>query len=178
MDTPAGWYPDPLGRYEHRYWDGAQWTDNASRGGETITDPLDGSAPVVQHELGAQAAPPAQQYADPHADPGAGWSQPAAAPGGTEGLAIVSLILSIVWIFGLGSIAGIVTGIIARRRIRESGGTKTGNGIAVAGIVVGILTLGLTVLFFLALSLFAVWGSEVRTVIESSLPALPVLQSA
>jgi hypothetical protein len=24
--APADWYPDPLGRYEHRYWDGSRWT--------------------------------------------------------------------------------------------------------------------------------------------------------
>jgi hypothetical protein len=26
-DTPAGWYPDPSGGPQQRYWDGAQWTD-------------------------------------------------------------------------------------------------------------------------------------------------------
>lgn len=29
MSTPApGWYPDPLGQAELRYWDGSQWTEN------------------------------------------------------------------------------------------------------------------------------------------------------
>src|SRR4051812_4193806 len=28
-----GWYPDPLGRFEHRYWDGARWTEHVSRHG-------------------------------------------------------------------------------------------------------------------------------------------------
>ena len=27
-DTPAGWYGDPMGRYEHRYWNGSVWTEN------------------------------------------------------------------------------------------------------------------------------------------------------
>src|SRR6476646_4551604 len=26
--TPAGWYPDPSGRYEMRYWDGLAWTEH------------------------------------------------------------------------------------------------------------------------------------------------------
>jgi Protein of unknown function (DUF2510) len=25
--TPPGWYSDPSRRHEHRYWDGARWTD-------------------------------------------------------------------------------------------------------------------------------------------------------
>ncbi len=41
MSTPAGWYPDPNGQYDHRYWDGAQWTDDVSAGGRA------GKAPVA-----------------------------------------------------------------------------------------------------------------------------------
>jgi hypothetical protein len=37
--TPAGWYPDPSGRYEMRYWDGDKWTEHVSRQGQTFTDP-------------------------------------------------------------------------------------------------------------------------------------------
>ena len=37
--TPAGWYHDPSGRYELRYWDGSQWTEHVSRGGQQFTDP-------------------------------------------------------------------------------------------------------------------------------------------
>lgn len=28
--TPAGWYPDPTGGQNQRWWDGAQWTDHVS----------------------------------------------------------------------------------------------------------------------------------------------------
>ena len=38
--TPAGWFPDPAGRFDHRWWDGARWTETVSRGGSTMTDPL------------------------------------------------------------------------------------------------------------------------------------------
>ncbi len=37
--TPAGWYADPSGRYELRYWDGAAWTEHVARGGQQHTDP-------------------------------------------------------------------------------------------------------------------------------------------
>ncbi len=35
----AGWFPDPVGRGEHRWWDGHRWTDVVSLGGEERTDP-------------------------------------------------------------------------------------------------------------------------------------------
>ncbi len=42
--TPApNWYPDPGGKHEHRYWDGAQWTDNVSDHGRQSVDPLAGT---------------------------------------------------------------------------------------------------------------------------------------
>ena len=37
--APAAWYPDPSGRYELRYWDGAQWTEHVARAGSQFTDP-------------------------------------------------------------------------------------------------------------------------------------------
>ena len=37
--VPAGWYADPSGRYELRYWDGNQWTEHVSRAGQQYTDP-------------------------------------------------------------------------------------------------------------------------------------------
>ena len=37
---PASWYDDPTGRFEHRYWDGATWTDHVSTAGVTSTDPF------------------------------------------------------------------------------------------------------------------------------------------
>ena len=37
--VPSGWYADPSGRFELRYWDGDQWTEHVSRGGQQSTDP-------------------------------------------------------------------------------------------------------------------------------------------
>ena len=30
-DIPAGWYPDPSGRFEVRYWNGQAWTEHTAR---------------------------------------------------------------------------------------------------------------------------------------------------
>jgi len=37
--VPANWYADPSGRYELRYWNGAEWTDHVARSGQQFTDP-------------------------------------------------------------------------------------------------------------------------------------------
>ncbi len=37
--VPAGWYADPSGRFELRYWDGNAWTEHVSRAGQQYTDP-------------------------------------------------------------------------------------------------------------------------------------------
>lgn len=40
---PAGWYPDPSGRFPFRYWDGARWTEHTDQG----TAPSPPVAPFV-----------------------------------------------------------------------------------------------------------------------------------
>lgn len=40
LPPPPGWYPDPTDRQDHRWWDGAAWTDHASRNGVSLVDPL------------------------------------------------------------------------------------------------------------------------------------------
>jgi uncharacterized protein YxjI len=45
-EHPANWYPDPMGRYELRYWNGSQWTEHVSTQGRTATDPVDAGAKV------------------------------------------------------------------------------------------------------------------------------------
>jgi uncharacterized protein YxjI len=39
-----GWYPDPYGRHEHRWFDGNGWTENVSSHGKQATDPPTGDA--------------------------------------------------------------------------------------------------------------------------------------
>ena len=45
----AGWYPDPMHRFESRYWDGAQWTEHVARGGNVERDAAAAFAPRVGH---------------------------------------------------------------------------------------------------------------------------------
>lgn len=38
--APAGWNPDPMGRHQHRWWDGQQWTSAVADGGVSSEDPV------------------------------------------------------------------------------------------------------------------------------------------
>jgi Protein of unknown function (DUF2510) len=38
--TPASWQADPTGRYSHRWWDGARWTDRVANGSFQTTDSI------------------------------------------------------------------------------------------------------------------------------------------
>lgn len=74
------------------------------------------------------------------------YGYPGAAPGPTNGLAIVSLVLSLLGLFfGVTAIAGVICGHIARRQIRE--GHESGDGLALAGLIVGYIIIALGVLF-------------------------------
>jgi hypothetical protein len=43
MSDPAGWYPDPVGQADFRFWDGLAWTAQSSTGGVAVQDRLDGA---------------------------------------------------------------------------------------------------------------------------------------
>lgn len=36
----AGWFPDPSGRFIHRYWDEGIWTEHVERDGKQSLDPF------------------------------------------------------------------------------------------------------------------------------------------
>lgn len=62
--TPAGWFPDPSGDHELRYWDGAVWTDHVSDAGTTAVAPPIGThrpekvqRQVAKAVAGSSAAP-------------------------------------------------------------------------------------------------------------------------
>jgi hypothetical protein len=72
----------------------------------------------------------------------------------TNGLAVASLVCSLVWLGGLGSILAIIFGFIARAQIKKADGNVQGNGLAIAGIIigfVGLVAIGLFVIFVVAL---------------------------
>jgi Domain of unknown function (DUF4190) len=66
----------------------------------------------------------------------------------TNGLAIASLVLGIIWIFWVGSILAVIFGHVALSQIKRSMGTIAGRGLAIAGLVlgyVGLATLALVI---------------------------------
>ncbi|MGZ4704138.1 MAG: DUF4190 domain-containing protein [Acidimicrobiales bacterium] len=96
--------------------------------------------PPEQHP--GQAPPP---YAQPPAAYGYGYATTPVAPR-TDGLAVGALVSAIVGVVLLifcvgifGTIAAIPMGFISRKRIRQSGGALQGEGLALAGAIVGIV---------------------------------------
>jgi len=56
----AGWLSDPSGQHQHRYWDGAQWTDQVADNGVQATDAgaADWAPPSAEGAAAAVAAGP------------------------------------------------------------------------------------------------------------------------
>ncbi len=65
----------------------------------------------------------------------------------TNGMAIASMVLGIVWIYWIGSILALIFGYMAKKQIDASGETQSGRGMAIAGIVLGWVGVGTLVLF-------------------------------
>jgi hypothetical protein len=82
------------------------------------------------------------------------------APGGeeaaeTNGLAIASLFVGIIWLFGVGSLVAIALGYLGLKQIEASAGHQSGRAIAIAGIVIGVIglaSLGILVAFLISSS--------------------------
>src|SRR3954447_17900098 len=120
VETVAEWRVDPFGRHEHRYWDGAQWTEHVADLGRTATDPVPASD-------GAMPPPPP-------VSPGVPTFAQTPATGATvyvvqsrnNGLAIASMVLGIVWLYWVGSILAVIFGHIALSQIKKSGDAQRG----------------------------------------------------
>lgn len=56
---------------------------------------------------------------------------------GTNGLAVASLVLGILWLYGVGSLLAFIFGLVGRKQISRSRGSQSGGGLAIAGIVLG-----------------------------------------
>jgi Domain of unknown function (DUF4190) len=100
-----------------------------------------------------QSYPPYQSAgASPSYPPAPGyWQQPGypAMPQQrtTDGLAIASMVLGIVWVWWIGSILAVIFGHIALRRIAREG--KAGRGMAIAGLVLGYVGVGILALLII-----------------------------
>ncbi|HWI43026.1 MAG TPA: DUF4190 domain-containing protein [Nocardioides sp.] len=91
------------------------------------------------------APPPPGGYGPP--PPGGGYGPPPPGYGGqapsNSVMAIISLVTGILGVLCCGSwifaIAALILGFLARKEIAESGGMKTGGGMATAGLVLGVI---------------------------------------
>jgi uncharacterized protein DUF4190 len=109
----------------------------------------------------AQTTPPPQGAPPPPAPPGyppPGYPPPPGEYAGyvpypvpmqqkTNGFSIASLVLGIIWIYWIGSILALIFGYIAKSQIDGSQGTQGGRGMAIAGIVLGWVGVGILILF-------------------------------
>lgn len=61
----------------------------------------------------------------------------------TNGFAIASLVLGILWLWWIGSILALVFGYIGKQQIDRSDGMQSGRGLAIAGIALGWVGVGI-----------------------------------
>ena len=101
----------------------------------------DYAPPQATPPQGAPPPPPAQYYGAPPYQYG-----PGRASQTTNGMAVASLVLGIVWIFWIGSILAVIFGYVGKGQIDRSGGTQGGRGLAIAGITLGWVGVGFLVL--------------------------------
>lgn len=62
MGAP-GWFPDPTGRFEFRWYDGNGWTASVSRAGAQLHDPID-VVPAPLMPLGGAGVPPVPRHSE------------------------------------------------------------------------------------------------------------------
>ncbi len=130
---PPGWFPDPTGRHDHRWWDGAAWTAHVADAGIATVDPLPEASSAASM---ANTGPAGPTTARPGADP----------------VAIIALVvglLGILLVFApviglIAPIAALVLGLVARSRLRTSG--CAGRGIATSGVVLGAIGLAMSLI--------------------------------
>jgi hypothetical protein len=68
----------------------------------------------------------------------------------TNGLAIASMVVGILWLYWIGSVLALVFGYVARSQIDRSGGLEGGRGMAIAGIVLGWVGVGILLIILIA----------------------------
>lgn len=69
----------------------------------------------------------------------------------TDGLAVASMVLGILWVFWIGSILAVIFGHVSLRRINRDQ-VLYGKGMAIAGLIlgyIGVATLALNILFLI-----------------------------
>ena len=150
--TPvAGWYPDPSGdTTKLRYWDGTQWTDH-SKAATTVGGTVPTTPATPTSHTPYQAAPGQPVYTAPT------YSQPNYVQPQTNGLAVASMVKGIVGLLSFlccslflmtpCSIVAIILGAIALKK-------ETQRGMAISGLIMGIVGVVLCVIILVAFFAF------------------------
>lgn len=140
---------------------------SATSGGPGWWQASDGKwYPPEQHPTNLPPSPPGATPPAPVYPGGVYATTPR--PQETSGLAIASLVLSILWLGGLGALLAVIFAVQARKQIRQSGGAVGGNGLATAGLVIGIVGLVGAALFFL---IFVAVGTSTTNAVVASCDA-------
>jgi Domain of unknown function (DUF4190) len=109
--------------------------------------------------------PPAGAPSAPWQSPPPGWSPPGTGyPGAvpivsTSGLAVAALVTGLFfWCFVIPGVVAVILGNLALEQIADSNGAKRGRGMAIAGIVLGWVGIGIVGLVLVAwvISLLAI----------------------
>lgn len=124
--------------------------------------PYQGEPPVQGEAYYAQQQPyPQQPYMQQPYAPGPPPQQPYPYPypyppaPATNGMAIASMVLGILWLYWVGSILALIFGYIARNEIKKSG--QGGDGMAIAGIVLGWVGVGILCAVLIIVPIAANW---------------------
>jgi hypothetical protein len=72
----------------------------------------------------------------------------------TNGMAIASLVLGILWLYWIGSILAVIFGHIALGQIARSQGRSAGRGMALAGVILGYIGIAVLVIVILVAIIF------------------------
>lgn len=121
---PSGWFPDPLDRYDHRYFNGVNWTSDVSQDGVRHVDPL-GARPT-----GTAGSPNDGNRA------------------ATAAVVTGSIAIAIAWIpfiVVIGIVLAVLAVVFGVRGLRQSRINGTGRGASLAGIIMGGLGIGAAV---------------------------------
>lgn len=115
-------------------------------------DPYGGQYPVAGPAYGPPnqhfAAPPFGQQGYPQQFPTAGQR--------TNGLAIAALVCGLLPFFCVTSIIAIILGHIGLNQVKNSGGAETGEGLALAGLILGyVFVAGWVLYFFISIAVAA-----------------------
>lgn len=149
----AGWYADPQGQPQNRFWDGIKWTEHTQALPPPMTawtaqshDPYPAPVMAVRSLPGPGSNAPNRRYDpyNPDADRAAGKNTPA-----RNGLiwGILCLLANPLFLVGVAGIVWASVGLGRANRWAREGWPATGRTQAVWGLVLGIIgTLGTLIL--------------------------------